>query len=157
MVIAHNPPLHKIPDNEFDYCPSTNDNKTLLTLKVNENISTVGGGEFDWSEAAQKAIESAFFWGYLLSQVPGGLLAERIGGKHTLSVGILISTLGTLLTPLAAREGDVLGLIEVRIIMGIGQGLVYPSLNVILANWAPTEERGRLGAIVFSGKLYRIE
>lgn len=134
--------------NEFDYCPTNNDTNSEGT---SSDETGAGAGEFEWSEAAQKAIESAFFWGYLLSQVPGGLLAERIGGKHTLSVGILISTLGTLLTPLAAREGDVLGLIEVRIIMGIGQGLLYPSLNVILANWAPTEERGRLGAIVFSG------
>lgn len=78
-------------------------------------------GEFDWSEAAQGAILSAFFWGYVLTQVPGGLLAERVGGKHTLLLGILISTICTLLTPIAAREGGVLGLIEVRIIMGIGQ------------------------------------
>lgn len=32
------------------------------------------------------------------------------------------------------------------------QGPMYPSLNVMLAQWAPPQERGRLGALVFAGK-----
>ncbi|XP_075224624.1 putative inorganic phosphate cotransporter isoform X1 [Lycorma delicatula] len=150
ISIALNEMVSYVPSNETvafedpNMCSYDNDTATIV---IAENLE----GEFDWSEQAQGVILSAFFWGYILTQVPGGLLAERVGGKHTLALGILISTICTLLTPLAAREGGVLGLIEVRIIMGLGQGFVYPSLNVLLAHWAPQQERGRLGSIVFAG------
>ena len=38
-------------------------------------------GEFDWDKETQGIILGAFFWGYLLTQIPGGWLAERVGGK----------------------------------------------------------------------------
>ncbi|XP_075224625.1 putative inorganic phosphate cotransporter isoform X2 [Lycorma delicatula] len=120
ISIALNEMVSYVPSNETvafedpNMCSYDNDTATIV---IAENLE----GEFDWSEQAQGVILSAFFWGYILTQVPGGLLAERVGGKHTLALGILISTICTLLTPLAAREGGVLGLIEVRIIMGLGQ------------------------------------
>uniref|UniRef100_A0A1B6LST4 Major facilitator superfamily (MFS) profile domain-containing protein n=1 Tax=Graphocephala atropunctata TaxID=36148 RepID=A0A1B6LST4_9HEMI len=107
-------------------------------------------GEFTWSEETQGIVLSSFFWGYVVTQVPGGLLAERIGGKYTLAGAILVPAICSLLTPLAARQG-VWYLVGLRIIMGFGQGFVYPSLNALLAKWAPVEERGRLGTLVFAG------
>lgn len=79
------------------------------------------GGEFDWNEATQGVILSSFFWGYVLTQLPAGILAERIGGKSTLGFGVILPTIGTLLTPYAARQGGSTGLIVVRFIMGLGQ------------------------------------
>ncbi|KAG8240500.1 hypothetical protein J6590_107271, partial [Homalodisca vitripennis] len=107
-------------------------------------------GEFVWSEQTQGVVLSSFFWGYVITQVPGGLLAERMGGKYTLGGAILVPAICSLLTPLAARQG-VWYLVGLRIIMGLGQGFVYPSLNALLAKWAPLEERGRLGTLVFAG------
>ncbi|XP_054286347.1 putative inorganic phosphate cotransporter isoform X2 [Macrosteles quadrilineatus] len=127
-------------------CPY--DTQTNLTLRGASHVTS--SAEFDWSEATQGVILSAVFWGYVLTQLPGGLLAERCGGKHVLSLGLLTSTIGTLLTPWAARMGPA-WLIFIRFCIGMGQGPMYPSLNVMLAQWAPPQERGRLGAVVFAG------
>lgn len=76
--------------------------------------------EFDWDEQTQGYILSAFFWGYVLTHIPGGLLAERFGGKQTLGLGILSTSVLTLLTPLAARAGP-WWLITVRFVEGLGE------------------------------------
>ena len=40
-----------------------------------------GGGEFEWDPETQGLILGCFYYGYALNQVPGGVLAERYGGK----------------------------------------------------------------------------
>ena len=45
---------------------------------------------------------SAFFYGYLITQIPGGYLASRFGGRYVFGLGILLTSVLTLLTPLAA-------------------------------------------------------
>ncbi|KAL1129047.1 hypothetical protein AAG570_013579 [Ranatra chinensis] len=124
-------------------CPFTTSNTTNASVNVD--------GEFHWSEETQGIILSSFFWGYVITQMPGGLLSEKVGGKIVLGFGILVSSLGTLLTPIAARLGDSIGLIITRICIGLGQGVIYPSLHVVTAHWIPTEERGLLGCFVFAG------
>uniref|UniRef100_A0A224XBP6 Putative inorganic phosphate cotransporter n=1 Tax=Panstrongylus lignarius TaxID=156445 RepID=A0A224XBP6_9HEMI len=109
------------------------------------------GGEFQWSESTQGLILSSFFWGYVITQVPGGILADKFGGKLILGIGLAVSSIGTIITPLVARLGGSPGFITVRVLMGLGQGVIYPSLHVLAAKWVPTEERGRLGCFIFAG------
>ena len=54
-------------------------------------------GEFDWDEKTQGIILSAFYYGYILTHIPGGLLAQRYGGKHTLGFGILSTAVSSLI------------------------------------------------------------
>lgn len=53
--------------------------------------------------------------------MPGGLLAEKFGGKHTLGLGILSTAVFTLLTPLAVDIGGKYLLLAVRILEGLGE------------------------------------
>ena len=55
----------------------------------------------------------------MVSQIPGGLMAERLGAKWVLFGFCGVSTLATLLTPIAAKLGHQI-LIVVRILAGIG-------------------------------------
>ncbi|XP_073974925.1 putative inorganic phosphate cotransporter isoform X3 [Rhodnius prolixus] len=126
-----------------DACPYDTSNSTAHLAKE--------GGEFHWSESTQGLILSSFFWGYVITQVPGGILADKFGGKLILGIGLAISSIGTLITPLAARTGGSAAFMAVRVVMGLGQGVIYPSLHVLAANWVPTEERGRLGSFIFAG------
>ena len=109
------------------------------------NTSSVShSGEFDWDEKTQGHISGAFFYGYFLSMMPGGLLAGIYGGKHLFGVGMLFSSMCAVLTPMAARI-SVYCLIGVRVLQGIGQGVIFPSMHNILGNWATAWETTQLG------------
>ena len=45
---------------------------------------------------------------YVCTQLPGGMAAERYGGKLIFGLGVLVTSVFTILTPLAARGGFVL-------------------------------------------------
>ena len=79
----------------------------------------VKDGPFAYTKFMQGQILGSFFYGYLISQVPAGYLATRFSGKWVLAVCYGISTIGTLLTPLAAKA-HVGVLIAVRALVGLG-------------------------------------
>jgi ACS family sodium-dependent inorganic phosphate cotransporter len=98
--------------------------------------------QFGWGPERQGTILSAFFIGYMLTQILGGRLADRYGGKVVLAAGVLVWSAFTLVTPLAASLG--LGmLIAARIGLGIGEGVTFPSVYSLVGRWIPTSERGR--------------
>lgn len=76
--------------------------------------------KFAWSEEVQGVILSSFFWGYIITHVPGGFLAEKFGGKYVLGIGILWPALLTLLTPLVVND-DPTYLIILRFLEGFGE------------------------------------
>lgn len=83
--------------------------------------------------------------------MPGGIIAEKFGGKHTLGLGILSTAILTVLTPFCVNYGDSTTLVILRVLMGIGEGPTYPAISVLLAQWIPEEERSKAGAVAFSG------
>lgn len=99
----------------------------------------------------QGIILSSFYWGYVLTQIPGGILAERYGGKHTVGLGMLSTAILTALTPLSVYIGSATGLIVLRVLMGLGEGVTLPALNVMLSQWTPPEERSKTGSFVYVG------
>lgn len=77
--------------------------------------------EFDWDEKIQGLVLSSFFWGYVVTQMPGGMLADKYGGKATLGLGMLFSSIGTIITPVVARSYGPEALIILRLIIGLAQ------------------------------------
>lgn len=59
----------------------------------------------------------SFFYGYILTQIPGGLLAQRIGGRWVFGVGVVMTAVLTILTPLAA-DISVWALVALRAMEG---------------------------------------
>lgn len=96
---------------------------------------------------------SSFYWGYVLTHIPGGMIAERFGGKYSLGLGILCTAIFTFITPFViyASDGHWGWVIFVRVIEGLGEGTTFPALNVLLANWVPIHERSKIGTLVFAG------
>ena len=76
-------------------------------------------GEFNWSEVEQGVILGSFFWGYIVTQIPGGLLSKKFGGKWPFGIGLLISAVFAILTPWCARTHRGL-LIFARVVQGLG-------------------------------------
>lgn len=64
-----------------------------------------GGGEYHWTQEQQGWILSSFYIGYVITHVPGGVIAEKYGGKWTLSLGILSTAVFTALTPICVEKG----------------------------------------------------
>lgn len=56
----------------------------------------------------------------MLTQVPGGRLAEMFGGKMVYGLGVLITAIFTILSPIAARTNFTFFII-VRILEGMGE------------------------------------
>ncbi|CAG9094167.1 hypothetical protein JYU34_012828 [Plutella xylostella] len=108
-------------------------------------------GVFDWDEKTQGLILSGFYYGYAITQVPGGYLAEKFGGKWTLGLGLLSTALFTFLTPFVTRAGGATWLFILRVLQGMGEGPTMPALMIMLARWVPPHERSFQGALVFGG------
>lgn len=105
--------------------------------------------DFGWTPEEQGRVLSSFFVGYLLTQVAGGWLAERYGGKIVLGFGVVFWSLFTLLTPVAAA-GGLTALLVARVLMGIGEGITFPSIYAMFGRWIPESERSRAIGILFS-------
>ena len=65
----------------------------------------------------------SFFYGYVLTQVPGGRLAELFGGKLVYGLGVLMTAVFTLLSPIAAQINFPLFII-VRVLEGMGEVII---------------------------------
>lgn len=87
--------------------------------------------EFDWPETLQGHILGAFYYGYVFAHIPGGILAQKYGGKHVFGIGIFLTAVLTLLTPLAARAGPGY-MIAARVIEGIGEVSVFLMMKIFL-------------------------
>ncbi|KAL3272432.1 hypothetical protein HHI36_013913 [Cryptolaemus montrouzieri] len=114
---------------------------------------TVSDELYPWTSKQQGIILSAFYWGYVLTHIPGGVIAEKFGGKHVLGLGILSTSIFTLLTPFVIyiTEGNWVWFVVLRVLEGFGEGTTFPALNAILSKWVPLSERSKLGTLVYAG------
>lgn len=105
----------------------------------------------DWSIAERGTILGSFFWGYVVTQVPAGLISARIGASKPLGITMIINGISTVLFPVVALRGGFLPACFIRVIQGLGQGFLYPSCNTLMSKWAVPAERGRIYAFIFGG------
>nr|XP_040577086.1 LOW QUALITY PROTEIN: sialin-like [Lepeophtheirus salmonis] len=113
--------------------------------------NTAEDGPFLWTEQNKGLILGSYFWGYLVTQIPGGRIAELFSGKWVFLVAVLMSSLPTVLTPPAAYLGGFKLVIFLRIIEGFGGGLTFPAMNVLISKWAPSSEKSTLASIIYGG------
>jgi len=118
-----------------------------VTLNVTSNERH---NVFNWDEKLQGIILSAFYFGYVLTQVPGGLLARRLGGKWVFGAGILGTAVLTILTPIAAKMSVKL-LIAVRVWEGIVEGVTLPAMHQLIGTWSPIYERTKMASFILTG------
>jgi fucose permease len=50
----------------------------LMTLILSVLNAVLLKPEFDWNPSTIGLVDSSFFWGYLVTQIPGGYLASRM-------------------------------------------------------------------------------
>lgn len=119
--------------------------------RVNISVAIIPmAEEYGWDAGLQGIILSCFYFGYMVTQFLGGYLADKFGGKLVLAVGVLWWSAFTILTPHAATMGIGM-LIAIRVLMGMGEGVTFPSIYALYSKWVPTAERSRSMALTNSG------
>ena len=86
----------------------------------------------------------------MLTQIPAGYLAPRFGGKRLFGWSLLLCAVATLLMPLASRVSYIY-LVLLRIVVGMGQGVLKPAMLELWSRWAPPLETSTLISFTFAG------
>ena len=120
------------------------------------NISIAGHAiqeEFHLTNIELGWVFSAFVAGYALFQTPGGRLADRYGPRKILTLGTIWWAVFTSITALAPSgiAHALLLLLAVRFALGLGEAVVYPASNRLVAAWIPSQERGVANGWIFAG------
>lgn len=106
--------------------------------------------EYGFTDSEKGLIGSAYFWGYTAMNLLSGPLCTIISPKLLLTLGVIVWSAFTVLTP-AAANASLPALLACRACMGISEGVCLPTIQALLANWVPQEGRSRAVALVSSG------
>ncbi len=115
-------------------------------LVINYVLPSIGD-EFDLSRSQQGLIISVFFLAYALCQIPGGLLADRIGGRRMALWALGVWTVFTALTGLAWSFA---ALLVLRLLFGLAQGVFPPAAMKVIVERSRPEERMRANGLILS-------
>ena len=120
------------------------------------NISIAGHSiqqEFHLDNIQLGWVFSAFVAGYALFQAPGGRLADRFGPRWILALATVWWAVFTSLTALVPPgiANALIVLLLVRFALGLGEAVVYPASNRLVAAWIPSQERGIANGVIFAG------
>ncbi|XP_040090842.1 vesicular glutamate transporter 3 isoform X2 [Oryx dammah] len=106
--------------------------------------------QFDWDPETVGLIHGSFFWGYIVTQIPGGFISNKFAANRVFGAAIFLTSALNMFIPSAARVhyGCVLC---VRILQGLVEGVTYPACHGMWSKWAPPLERSRLATTSFCG------
>jgi ACS family glucarate transporter-like MFS transporter len=120
------------------------------------NIAIAGSSiasEFHLTNVQLGSLTSAFLMGYALFQTVGGWLADRLGPRRVLAVGVLWWGIFTALTTAVSAKiaFALFYLAAMRFLLGAGEAVMFPASNQFVSRWIPTQERGIANGIIFAG------
>lgn len=124
-----------------EVCP-----KPMVVGKDGQSVEEVQppsfGPKYAWG-AEKSIVFEAFFWSYVVCQVPGARLAESLGPKWILFVATSGTSVLNLLSPWASSV-SLYALAAIRLLMGVSQAALYPACYVLYCRWLPPSERSCL-------------
>lgn len=116
-------------------------------------VSVLVQDDFGWDHNVLGKVMGSFSYGYMMSQIAGGFLADRFGGGLVLAYcGVIWSAL-TLLTPTIVRlsNSPAGAMIIIRMMLGVSQGLHYPSFTSLIGEKVREGERSFPYSFIASG------
>lgn len=119
-------------------------NRTALT-PIYPQLSEFFGGATD---SQIGAISSFYFLGYVLMQIPSGILVDKYGKKTILIPGFGIFAIGTLMLALSS---SLQGMYAGNVLAGIGSGTFYGVAFSMTNEYVPKHYRSLATAIVNCG------
>ncbi|KAI5703344.1 hypothetical protein M8J76_005777 [Diaphorina citri] len=124
-------------------------NMSVAIVAMTNPESSIHVDSKSWSTVERGLLLSSFFYGYVLTQIPIGLLTKNHDSHKMLAYGMVVNAVFALLVPVSSQS--IWCLAAVRFIQGMGEGPIVPCTHAILAKWIPPGERSFLGGIVYSG------
>ena len=91
---------------------------------------------------------SSFFWTYASFQLVSGWLVDRFDASWVIAAGFLLWSAATAATGLVHT---VALLLVLRLLLGMGESVAYPSYSSILARHYPESQRGFANSIIITG------
>ncbi|XP_072511783.1 vesicular glutamate transporter 3 isoform X3 [Notamacropus eugenii] len=106
--------------------------------------------QFNWDPETVGLIHGSFFWGYIMTQIPGGFISNKFAANRVFGAAVFLTSTLNMFIPSAARVhyGCVM---LVRILQGLVEGVTYPACHGMWSKWAPPLERSRLATTSFCG------
>ncbi len=114
----------------------------LITYVDRVNVATAANEikrELTLSNTQLAFVLSAFGYPYVVFQIFGGWLGDRVGPRRTLFVCGLIWTAATILTGFV---GSLVSLFLVRLMIGVGEGATFPVATRAMQAWTAAGRRG---------------
>lgn len=91
---------------------------------------------------------SAFFWTYAGCQLIAGWLVDRFDVKYVFAAGFFLWSVATAATGVLHSFA---ALVAVRVLLGMGESIAYPSYSKIIATHFPVRRHGIANAAIASG------
>lgn len=109
--------------------------------------------EFGLGNVQLGLLFSAFVTGYAFTQPFAGRIADRFGAARAIAAAIIWWSIFTALLPMvpAGLSGGLIVLIAIRLLLGIGEAVIFPASNRLVASWIPSHERGLANGLIFAG------
>lgn len=73
----------------------------------------------NWTVAVESHVDSSFFWGYLITQIPGGFIASKFPANKIFGLSIVSSASLHLIVPFAMTLAHGHVVICVRVLQGL--------------------------------------
>ena len=97
-------------------------------------------------------IQTSFAIAYAAFQAPAGRLADRLGPRLVLALAVVWWGLFTsLITIVPVIATALVVIMAIRFGLGVGEAIMYPAANKIVAAWIPSRERGLANGVIFAG------
>ncbi|CAD6995279.1 sialin [Ceratitis capitata] len=131
--------------------PVVNASESLNYLYDSENVSTINNlGDIQWTRKEEFAIQSTFYYGYLVTLPFAGRLADRFGGKFFFIHSVTAQAVLFMLIPVFAHI-SYLGTFILRLMQGLVAGFGNPALYQLFSTWAHRSERTALLSFAYAG------
>ena len=120
-------------------------------LIVNISIAIIQTSS-NFDDTQKNNIRGVFFWGFLLTPMLGGRLAEIHGTRIVLGGAMLLASLLTLVTPLAYNF-NYFCLMVVRFSLGLSLGVAFPAVATLVRRWIPVTDTSKFISHVFASDI----
>uniref|UniRef100_A0A0N5AIW1 MFS domain-containing protein n=1 Tax=Syphacia muris TaxID=451379 RepID=A0A0N5AIW1_9BILA len=116
--------------------------------------------KFYWTPTELGLMESSFFYGYALTQIPGGMLAAKFAPNKQVLLVLLLFGLSIFIAAilnvllaimLEAHPFTDYLVMAIQVCQGLSLGVSYPAMHGVWRHWAPPMERSKLATTTFTG------